>query len=327
MNSLWWLALPVLLLPVWWHRQKREQVDAEPLATARFLPRAQPREMRVWRWADVALLLVRCLLLACLVAWLADPVLPWRGDTVLVVPDTDAGWAAAQAGQAGFKDADKLALPSPDALGWFAQHEREWRADARVLAVGDVPMPAAQPRFRHKVELRTLARRFARSEHRVAIVSKRAGQWRKLFASLDGPQHYIVEDAPGAKTELVVWDVAGAPPPGLHAPLWWIGDASAFPELKNARTLDGLRYADSPRGRLWASDAWPPQDADAARALFETWQELHYAPVPFTAPPQVLPAGGSAVQAGAGGDLRGKLMMALVALFALERMLTHARRR
>ena len=66
MNSLWWLALPTLLLPIWWHRKKRVQVAAEPMATARFLPRTEPRQMRVWRWADVILMILRCLLLACL---------------------------------------------------------------------------------------------------------------------------------------------------------------------------------------------------------------------------------------------------------------------
>ena len=45
--SLWWLALPILLLPIWWHRQKRESVQAVPLATARFLPAADPRQGRV----------------------------------------------------------------------------------------------------------------------------------------------------------------------------------------------------------------------------------------------------------------------------------------
>jgi hypothetical protein len=327
MNSLWWLALPVLLLPVWWHRQKREQTHAEPLATTRFLPPTEPREMRVWRWSERLLLLVRCLLLACLVAWLADPVLPWRGDTVLVAAGTDGAWVDRQAGQAGFKDAQRLVLPAADALVWLRAHEREWRADARLLVVGDLPMPAALPRFAHRVELRTLARPAASSEHRVAIVSKRADAWRKLFASLDGPQRFVVEDAPSGKAELVVWDVAQAPPAGLRAPLWWVGDDSAFPELKQAKQVDGLRYADSPRGRLWASAAWPPKDADGARTLFETWQRLHYAPVAYTAPSQAIAASGRTTGGEASGALRNVLMMALAALFALERILTHARRR
>ena len=35
MNQLWWFALPILLLPIWWHRRKREQHKAELLATSR----------------------------------------------------------------------------------------------------------------------------------------------------------------------------------------------------------------------------------------------------------------------------------------------------
>ena len=87
MYPLWWLALPLLLLPVWWHRQKRQRMKADFLATARFLPSAAPEQQRVWRWRDRILLLVRCLLLLGLIAWLASMIFPWRGDTVLL----DAG--------------------------------------------------------------------------------------------------------------------------------------------------------------------------------------------------------------------------------------------
>jgi hypothetical protein len=326
MNSLWWLALPILALPVWWHRQRRQQATAEPLATARFLPRAEPKQVRVWQWRDRVLLLVRCLLLACLVAWLADPVLAWRGDTVLVAAGSDSAWVERQVREAGFGQAARLEVPGPGLLRWLGEHEREWRSDARLLVVGDVPMPAVQPQFGHRVELRTMARPAAPATHLVAIVSERAGEWRRLFEALDGPQRFVIEDAPGEKTELVVWDSAQAPPAGLRAPLWWVAGAGAFPELRQAKQVDGLRYADSPRGRLWTAAAWPPQDADSARKLFETWQQLHYAPVAFTAPPQVLPAGNSTPGEQAGGALRRMLMMALVALFALERVLAHVRR-
>ena len=57
MNALWWFALPVLLLPVWWHRRKRVQNQAALMATARFLPRTEPKQTRVWRWSDPLLLL------------------------------------------------------------------------------------------------------------------------------------------------------------------------------------------------------------------------------------------------------------------------------
>jgi hypothetical protein len=126
---------------------------------------------------------------------------------------------------------------------------------------------------------------------------------------------------------LVVWDVAQAPAAGLRAPLWWVPDASAFPELKQAKDVDGMRYADSARGRLWSSAAWPPKDADGARKLFETWQQLHYAPLAYTAPTTVLAPADVAPAGQASGALRDTLMMVLAALFALERILTHVRRR
>ena len=327
MMSMWWWALAVLVLPIWWHRQKRERADSQSLATARFLPRTKPLQQRVWRWVDRALLLVRLLLLGAVIAWLADMVLPWRGDSVLVVAGTDRAWAAQQVNAAGFAKARRIELTQPDAFAWLARHEREWKPDARILVLGGVPMPAALPRLRHPITVMTKPQPFAATEHRVAIVSKRAGQWRMLFAALGGPQRYIVEDAPSAKSELIIWDTADAPPDALRAPLWWVGDTSSFPELKTALAIDGIRYADSARGRLWTSSAWPAGDAATARAQFESWQRLHYAPVPYATPAQTLPAASAAPMAPASGALHDLLTIALVALFALERSLAHARRR
>jgi hypothetical protein len=325
MSALWWLALPVLLLPVWWHRQKRERVEAEPLATARFLPPAAPQQRRVWRWTDRLLLLARCLLLLVLIALLAGLTLAWRGDTVLVAPGTDPAWLERQVRDAGFTDARRLDLPAGDPLAWLASHEREWKAGARLLVAGAITMPAVAPQFRHRIELRSAAQPFAKAEHRVAVVSERAAQWRALFAALDG--RYLVTGIADAQSELIVWDVPAAPPADLRAPLWWIADASAFPELRNAPSVDGMRYADSARGRLWSSPTWPPADADAARALFESWQRLHYAPVAYPAPSQVIAASASAPVVPGAGALRDVLVMALAALFALERILAHASRR
>jgi hypothetical protein len=67
--------------------------------------------------------------------------------------------------------------------------------------------------------------------------------------------------------------------------------------------------------------------ARAARALFEAWQHVHYPPAPYVAPPQVLPADPAAPLHRQGGALRDKLLMALIALFALERGLAHGRKR
>jgi len=323
MNQLWWFALPILLLPVWWHRRKREQHKAELLATSRFLPRAEPRQTREWRWKDILLLLVRCLLLATLIAWLADPVTPWRGDTVIVANGTDPEWADAQAAQAGLAKADRLSMPAEQAITWLRAHQREWRPEARLLVLGDVPMPALLPEFGRRVELRTLARQPEKNERRVHIASERPEQWRRVFA-LEG---IAIDAAPGATTSLIVWDRKEAPPASLRAPLWLATDIAAFPELGKAQQVDGLRYADSARGRVWHSEAWPPATADAARALLDNWQRLHAGPPSHTAPSRVFEASGTARAPEPSGVLRDMLMAALVALFVLERSLTHARRR
>ena len=323
MNALWWSALPILLLPVWWHRRKREQHKAELLATARFLPRAEPRQTRAWRWNDLFLLLVRCLLLACAIAWLADPVMPWRGDTVIVANGTDRAWAERQVEQAGLAQADRVWLPAAQAIGWLRTHEREWRPEARLLVLGDLPMPALAPEFRRRIDLRTLARPAQQAERHVFIASDRPEQWRRVFAA----GGVVVDAAPGAKTGLVVWDRVEAPPLTLRAPLWLVTNTAAFPELHSAPQLDGLRYADSPRGRLWHAAAWPPETAGAARALLDDWQRLHAGPPAYTMPTRVFAASPAAPVVAPSGALRDILMALLVALFVLERIVTHARRR
>jgi hypothetical protein len=323
MNGLWWLALPILLLPVWWHRKKREQLKAEPLATSRFLPRTEPRQTRAWRWNDLLLLLVRCLLLACAIAWLADPVMPSRGDTVVVAQGTDAAWAEREIAQAGLDKAERLSLPAGQAFVFLRAHQREWRPDARLLVLGDIPMPAMAPEFGRRIEVRTRARPPEKVKRHVHIASERANLWRRVFAS----QGVVFDEAPGATTSLIVWDRPDAPPASLRAPLWLVADTSAFPELKKAPQAAGLHYADSPRGRLWHAASWPPQTADAARTLLENWQRLHAGPPAYTMPARVFEASAGVRAPEPSGALRGILMALLVALFVLERILSHARRR
>lgn len=326
--GLWWLALPVLLLPILWHRQKREQTRAAPLASARFLPVAEPKQLRVWRWSDPLLLLLRCLMLLALIALLADLVLPWRGDSVLVVPGADPTLVEREARTAGFKDAQRLALPGRDAFDWLRAHEREFKPQARLLVVGDVRMPAWQPHLRHAIDLRTQAAQPATPpERHVAVFSERGDDWRRLFAAAGGSWRIVVDARPGPRTELLVWDLPGAAPAALRAPLWWVGQAGAFPELAHAAQVDGMRVAAGARGRMWQSDSWPPHDAGSARALFAAWQRLHLGPPAYTVAAQTLAADPKAPLGVASGALREALASALVALFVLERIVTHVRRR
>lgn len=339
----WWLALPLLLLPIWWHRQKRQRLDATPLATARFLPAAAPEQLRVWQWRDRLLLLVRCLLLAALIGWLAATVFPWRGDTVLVDAGADQAWVTRQIAAAGMSDARRIDLP-PDALAWLRRNEHDWRTGARLLIVareGQIGMAAQAPQFGHAVELRVQAAPAASAApavlHQIALSAtpEREPAWRALFAAFgqagDGAQRYKIATAAAAASELIVWDTpALAPPADWRAPHWWLGAGSekAWPMLDQATTITingvTLRYADSPRGRLWSSTAFAPQDAETARALYEAWRLLAAAPVPaYPAPSHKFSMAAAAVTDAGPAHW---LAWLLLALFLLERILSHARR-
>ena len=360
---LWWLALPVLLLPVWWHRQKRQRVKAESLATARFLPSAPPEQLRVWQWRDKLLLLVRCLLLITLVAWLAATIFPWRGDTVLLDAGADKAWAEKEIAAAGFSAAARMELPA-DALQWLRANERDWRGDARLLLIaraGQIAMPARAPQFNHQLLIRTQpiatpagpavaprATTADAAEQHIALAGPetRVAAWRSLFNAFDSAgnaaRRYKLSAEPDAQTTLIVWDTPNAAPPAAwRAANWWIaagpsqpsarGALPAFPELAKASTLTvngvTLTYADSTRGRLWTSDAFPPRDADTARALFDAWQLLAADPAPpYAMPSQTFTAARSTLPAIADAKPATWLAFALLALFITERILAHARR-
>jgi hypothetical protein len=371
----WWLALPLLLLPVWWHRQKRQRLKAEPLATARFLPPAAPEQLRVWQWRDKLLLLVRCLLLVTLIAWLAATIFPWRGDTVMIDAGADKTWAEQQIAAAGFNAAARIELPQ-NPLAWLRANERDWRPTARLLIVAradQIAMPARMPQFSHQLELRTAnvpaAQPAAIAQHIVlAAPAARSPAWQSLFAAFDvagnaATRHQLATE-PDAGTTLIVWDMPStSPSANWRAPHWWIAPSAAatpsaaaitsgatatasatvtsapaasagvtgLPELASATklTINGitLRYVDSPRGRLWTSDAFPPRDAATARALYEAWQLLSAAPAPaYATPSQTFSAARSALPAIINAKSAYWLALALLALFILERTLTHARR-
>ncbi len=318
----WWWALPVLLLPIWWHREKRQRLKTELLATARFLPAAPPQQQRVWVWVERLLLLVRCLLLLGVIAWLADLAFAWRGDTVLLTRGTDPAWAEAQIEQAKMKDARRLELPEGDALQWLAAHEREWKREARwlLLARGEaVPMAAEVPKLAHKLELRVQAQPMSseKQERHVVIASERAAEWRALFKAYEsagqGRDRYVVDEAPNDKTELLVWDKAEVPDARWQAPLWWATERSSLKQ--------------GARGAVLAVDAAALQDLDAARLLYQRWQASRGEPAPYAAPTMLLEASAKAPALQPIGALHGWLAPLLALLFALERGLAHVRRR
>ena len=275
MNSPWLLALPLIFLPLWWHRRRREQGGAQPLASARFVPRAEPQQKRMWRWRERLLMLLRCLLLAGAIGWLADLVLPWRSDAVLIAPGTDQAWAQREIKAARIENADRLPLATADAFGWLARHEREWQAGSRLLLLGDVTMPALLPRTGLRLEVRGQPRVAMPAERRVVLAGAYADQWRRLFTALAGRHRYRV----------------------------------------------GAAYGATP----FDASVPPPVDAAQARAVFEAWEQRNFAPPAYTTPSQRIGPDREAADQDSGA-LRYLLTLALMALFALERIVTHAQR-
>ncbi len=332
MQPMWWFALPVLLLPIWWHMRKRERTRTELLATATFLPAAVPQQQRVLRWADVLLLLVRLALLVALIAWLAILAVPWKGDTVFIDRSlASSPWATQQIQSAGMAAAAREPLPA-DLWNWLALNEHEWRPEARflVLAPG-AAMPALRPRLAHATDLRLVpavpapnapagAAPAARERHVVVVTQpQRAANWQALFAAFstaaDGASRYVISGTPTTGTELIVWDRQDAEPPASwKAPLWW-----------RTAGADGQRQ--TTQGLTWTAAQWPLHDPDAARALYERWQAATELPAAYP------------MQAGSMKATRNRplpaplarspdwLALALMALFAIERILAHARRR
>lgn len=327
----WWLALPVLLVPLWLHMRRRERHKAGLLATARFLPATTPQQQRTPRWQERLLLLLRILLLLALIAWLAVTVMPWRGDTVLIAGDIPSGFAAREQAAAGLPGAKAVRLPA-DPLQWLAVHQHEFRRNARILVLAQsLPMPALLPQFSLPVTIRTLpgARKpAARTRHIVlASTPEREQQWRALIAAFAAAgDSFDIGTAPGAATELVIWDRDGNPPAGWKSALWW--RTGTAPAGAIAVEANGLRLAitDSAQGRVWQSSGWPAADARTAAAIYETWQQLAQAPVPYPMPPVSIPAG-AVPRSGHQPRPSDWLAWSLLALFILERIAAHVRRR
>ncbi|KQV55417.1 MULTISPECIES: BatA domain-containing protein [unclassified Duganella] len=327
MQPLWWFALPVLLLPLWWHMRKRERTRTDLLATARFLPAAAPQQQRVLRWTEVPLLLVRLALLAVLIAWMAVLAMPWKGDTVFIDPSlVSSPWAAQQVQSAAMSGAARAPLPA-DLWNWLARNEHEWRPEARFLILAPrAAMPALPPRLAHAADLRLAPPVAAgtpappRERHVVvAAPAERLPHWQALFAAFDtaadGASRYMISDTPTAATELIVWDRTDKEPPAAWtARLWW-------------RTASTTGQTPSAQGLTWTAPQWPLQDVDAARALYERWQAATAQPAPYPMPAQTLAAGRKVPLATPLGRSPEWLALAMLALFALERILTHARRR
>jgi hypothetical protein len=356
MQPMWWFALPVLLLPLWWHLQKRERTRTEPLATARFLPSAAPRQQRVPRLVDVLLLVARLLLLLGLIAWLAVLAMPWKGDTVFIDPSLESdAWAAQQIRAAGMTDAAREPLPA-DIWPWLALNEHAWHPTARLLIVArSTPMPALPPRLAHAITVATATAPAALPQERNVVVAstpERMARWQALFAAFgtagEGAYRYVLSDTPSRDTELIVWDRADTPPPAAwQAALWWrtisapgtatapaVTATAAAPVVATgtasaARQPLPFTSARAQQGLTWSAPHWPLTDTAGARQLYEEWQRQSkpWPAYPMPAAIKTLPAQRKTPLPATLAASPEWLAIALMALFAAERMLAHVRRR
>lgn len=325
----WWLALPMLILPLWWHRQRRQQDSAQSLATARFLPASDPRLQSVWRWRQILLLLLRLLMLLCLLALIAGIFYRGRSDTIFVSRLADKSWVQQQLNEVNkqsslpwsaakvveFCPETECEIASDNILHWLALHQHEWQANSRWLVLADpaaTRMSAIEPDFQQSIELRvepnTVKQRTTHAETvNVLVKSSRYPEWQAWFKafeqSLDGRIKFELreqlEKSFKLPIELVIWESPLAPAAELNARLWWIRDQSTFSE--RGKDLDtnesvkafGITVFDTKQGRVWLLSEkhdWPLHDLLQAKRLFEFWRSVQAQRQTFPAQSLRLPA-------------------------------------
>ncbi|MBC3875239.1 BatA domain-containing protein [Undibacterium flavidum] len=257
LSPYWWLLVPIVGLPIWWHRQRRQTQKMHTLATAKFLPSTPPQLLRVWRWRDLLLLLLRCLMLMTMLAILAQPLWSWRGDTVFVGEDLDPQWVAAEIDKAGFKQAPqiqycataKCEIQTDHLLLWLEQEQTQWQPQARWLILAQdqqLAMSARVPAVGHTIAVRiaplalgqgsdktssptsgqTSSKKSANKQIlQVALQTDRADLWRRIFklfelAGVENLQFNLTEKIQ-PNTWLAIWDKQVEPDQNWQAPFVW----------------------------------------------------------------------------------------------------------
>lgn len=337
--ALWWLLLPVLALPIWWHRQRRHSLKIQRLATAKFLASAAPQLRPVWCWRDWILLLLRCLILLSMLALLAGWFLSWRGDTVLLGRDLDPQWVQQELQAQGMQQAQQsyfcaeaaCEIHTDNLLFWLEQQQSQWRPQAKILILahaGQLPMNGQAPRIAHAVQIRIAPAQPSSAVQKkplqIAIQSERLPAWRRLFAAFEvagkADQTLILSDKITSETALAIWDLPTQPDANWRAPLIW-----KFTE-KSATS------AQTETAQVWHLPTVqnnPLEDINAAKRLFEAWQSVRPQAQQITLQTQnlaasKLPTGWSSTELESAWQQI--LLACLVFLFVLERGFAHARR-
>jgi hypothetical protein len=273
-----------------------------------------------------------CLCAACcwpvLIAWLADPVWPWRGDSVLVALAPTPAWSNArcEGRRSGVPAASRCptAMPTAGCTRTSANSSRRrvcwcwatWRCRPRCRAIAPcrstlrtlpVPRPASIPCVAIVGERPEWRRCSPRSTARSASCSILQPNANDRTGDLG-----LGRTAAGEPARAAV--VGGRTTP--HSRSWRQGAAGGRPALRRQPAWPRVDFPCLAAGGRASARACFPPGAPALRP---------FGPTPT--PPQAPIRRCAGLPGTASGALRDALAMALVALFALERILTHVRRR
>jgi hypothetical protein len=351
LSPAWWLLLPLLILPIWWLRQRRETLVRKTLATAKFLAPAKPQLVRVWRWREWLLMLLRCLLLLMVIVYLASLFIAWRGDTVLVGDDLDPLWLQQQLKETGMQNAKQRRfcartecdVQSSQLLYWLAEHQKDWQVDARILILaraGQLAWSAESPQLLPKTEIRVqdYPLKAPVRTHYIALRSDHPEVWQSLFRAFsvagDGQDRYVWQQQADAKTDLIIWDSNQSVPSNWQAPYWWMKrPAKELPKdwiAQNNPALAGLALHQYQRGkvRYWLTEQagqWPMYKLEETKQWYRAWQQSRAQQVDLIYTGMQLPRA-QVSQASQQENTRQLLLLCLLVIFALERMLSHVKR-
>lgn len=355
----WWILLPVLGLPIWWHRQRRLTQKMRTLATAQFLPASPPQLLKVWRWRDRLLLLLRSLILLTMLAILAVLVVPWRADTVFVAKGVTPQALESAVRASGFSNATRLTfcpekicdITTEHLLFWLERHQVQWQAGARWLVVAPataLTMSASKPDLSHDLLMRVTASDTTMPQQRTLVVvinttsGARVAEWRRLFSAFEtasaGTLKLTLSEDYDARAALVIWDKPAPRDPAWRAPMIWQTISNAMPTKANVSSASSLMatlqslHIDvqlQDATQIWTMDPahdWPLKRLDDAKTLYEAWRSVYPSIVPLQE--QTIKANPAAYLSLTASDtgLQNLLLGLLLFLFALERSLAHVRR-
>ena len=307
------------------------------------------------------LLIAIAYLASIFLRWRGDTVLIASGSDSVWVEQQISASKMQDAKRMSFCANISCDIQSTQILYWVEQHQSWWKKTARLLVVGDasqITLNAQAPELAQALEVKI---RPASNENKqvktktedyyIALQSGRAAAWQHMFTAFavagKADQHYVWQQEPDARTSLVIWDSTQAVPQhwktNSKAHLWWLSSSAGIvndqtreekhPGLQSlADSKLQIKQFKTTESRYWfmqSGSDWPINlnDKQNAKKLFEAWQMMSLKTPDYPATSFSLPASKSTIPLQQQENTRDVLLVLLLCIFALERILTHVRRR